>query len=162
MKKVIVWVFIIFISVIWLSCAWADNEKIVIKRDGYGVSHVYAESVFGIFYGYGYSIARDRLFQIDMVRYTGQGRAAEVLGSEYVDFDKKIRANYQPGSIREQLQICRPKTGMCLKAMQPASMPVLKTSRKTLGCFPGSTAISALIQSPGMHLMWPCCLSAPC
>lgn len=38
-----------------------------------------------------------------MVRYTGQGRAAEVLGSEYVDFDKKIRANYQPGSIREQL-----------------------------------------------------------
>ncbi len=103
MKKVIVWVFIIFISVIWLSCAWADNEKIVIKRDGYGVSHVYAESVFGIFYGYGYSIARDRLFQIDMVRYTGQGRAAEVLGSEYVDFDKKIRANYQPGSIREQL-----------------------------------------------------------
>ena len=103
MKKSIVLVFTVLIGVMWLSCAWAKEGQVVIKRDGYGVSHVYAESVYGIFYGYGYSIARDRLFQIDMVRYTGQGRVAEVLGSEHVDFDKKIRANYQPGSIREQL-----------------------------------------------------------
>jgi penicillin amidase len=108
MKKGIFVALIMFISVICLSCAWAKEEQVVVKRDGYGVSHVYAESVFGIFYGYGYSIARDRLFQIDMVRYTGQGRVAEILGSEYVDFDKKIRANYQPGSIREQLRNLAP------------------------------------------------------
>jgi penicillin amidase len=74
-----------------------------IKRDGYGVPHVYADTVYGVFYGFGYAIARDRLFQMDMVRYTGQGRVAEVLGADWVEFDKKVRANYKPSSIREQL-----------------------------------------------------------
>jgi penicillin G amidase len=103
MKKGIALVFAVLVGLMWFSCAWAKGDQVVIKRDSYGVSHVYAESVYGIFLGYGYSIARDRLFQIDMVRYTGQGRVAEVLGSEYVDFDKKVRANYQPGSVRNQL-----------------------------------------------------------
>ena len=37
--------------------------------------------------GYGYAIAEDRLFQMEMSRRSTQGTVAEVLGSDYVDYD---------------------------------------------------------------------------
>ena len=81
--------------------AWADD--ITIKRDGYGTPHVYADSTYNLFYGYGYSIAQDRLFSLDMARRSGTGHVSEVLGAEFVDFDKQIRGNYWPWLIQEQL-----------------------------------------------------------
>ena len=80
----------------------AQNE-VVIKRDNYGVPHIYAQTVYGLFYGYGYAIAQDRLFSMEMARYSGQGRVSEFLGEKYIDFDKKTRANYKPESIKTQL-----------------------------------------------------------
>jgi len=80
------------------------ENQVVIKRDQYGVPHVYAQTTYGIFYGYGYSIAQDRLFQMEMARRGGQGLTAEVLGEKYIAFDKKIRANYNPASILKQLK----------------------------------------------------------
>lgn len=103
MKNVVIFVLVATITLSWFAITPAENGKVTIKRDGYGVSHVYADSVYGVFFGYGYSIARDRLFQMDMVRYTGQGRVAEILGKKHLDFDKKIRANYKPSSIKMQL-----------------------------------------------------------
>ena len=94
---------IVALTLMWCTPAGAENGKVVIKRDHYGVSHVYADTVYGVFYGYGYAIARDRLFQMDMVRYTGQGRVAEIMGGKFVDFDKKIRSNYNPLAIKAQL-----------------------------------------------------------
>ncbi len=103
MRRNVFFALALMLTAAWCAPALGDTGRVVIKRDGYGVPHVYAETVYGIFYGFGYAIARDRLFQMDMVRYTGQGRVAEVLGADYVDFDKKVRANYKPSSIREQL-----------------------------------------------------------
>jgi penicillin amidase len=93
------------LTVVLISYASSSPEnQVVIKRDHYGVPHVYAQTTYGIFYGYGYSIAQDRLFQIEMARRGGQGLTAEVLGENYIDFDKKIRANYNPASIIKQLK----------------------------------------------------------
>jgi len=83
--------------------AFASNDEVTIKRDTYGVPHVYAETVYGLFYGYGYAVAQDRLFQMEMAKRSTQGRVAAVLGEKYIDFDKKIRGNYNPVSIQRQL-----------------------------------------------------------
>ncbi|MNQ59888.1 Penicillin G acylase precursor [compost metagenome] len=80
-----------------------EGEKIEIKRDAFGTPHVYASSVYGLFHGYGYAIAQDRLFQLEMSRRTTQGRVAEVLGEEYLAFDRGIRRLYSPQSIADQL-----------------------------------------------------------
>lgn len=82
--------------------AWA--EEITIKRDEYGTPHIYADSAYDLFYGYGYSIAQDRLYSLDMARRTGTGKVSEILGAEYIDFDKQIRSNYWPWSIQEQIK----------------------------------------------------------
>ena len=44
------------------------SEDVTIKRDQYGVPHVYADTTFDLFYGYGYVVAQDRLFQMEMAR----------------------------------------------------------------------------------------------
>lgn len=79
------------------------NGKVTIRRDAHGMPHVYADTVYGIFYGYGYAVAQDRLFQMEMARRSTQGRVAEVLGASMVAFDKSIRGNFSPERIQRQL-----------------------------------------------------------
>ncbi|WP_254262368.1 penicillin acylase family protein [Marinobacterium weihaiense] len=81
----------------------ADAGEITIKRDTWGVPHVYAETTHDLFYGYGYSVAQDRLYQMEIAKRSTQGRMAEVLGADYIDYDKKIRTNYDPTSIQRQI-----------------------------------------------------------
>ena len=79
------------------------NRSVRIVRDNYGTPHIYADTVYGIFYGYGYSIAQDRLFQMEMAKRSTQGKVSEVFGEEFLDFDISIRKNFRPESIRQQL-----------------------------------------------------------
>ncbi len=76
---------------------------VTIKRDSWGVPHVYADNSFDLFYGYGYSVAQDRLYQMEMAKRSTQGRVAEVLGKDFIEFDKKIRRNFDPISIQRQI-----------------------------------------------------------
>lgn len=79
------------------------DRHVVIERDEYGVPQIYARSVYGLFYGYGYAVAQDRLFQMEMAKRSTQGRVAEVLGEAFVGFDKATRSNYWPASIERQI-----------------------------------------------------------
>ncbi len=79
------------------------HGEVTIQRDGYGVPHVYADSTYGLFYGFGYAVAEDRLYQLEMARRSGNGSVAEVLGPDYVAVDTATRANIDPDDIRRQL-----------------------------------------------------------
>ncbi|MFY0476662.1 penicillin G acylase [Achromobacter marplatensis] len=81
----------------------AASGQVTIRRDEYGMPHVYAGTVYGLFYGYGYAVAQDRLFQMEMARRSTQGQVAEVLGEKMVAFDKSIRGNFSPERIQRQL-----------------------------------------------------------
>jgi penicillin amidase len=84
---------------------WGKNQRQVkIIRDNYGVPHIYAKDTYGLFYGFGYSIAIDRLFEMEMARRTVLGTVSEVLGNGYVAFDIRIRSNYTPASIQQQYE----------------------------------------------------------
>jgi len=43
-----------------------DENEVRIVRDDYGVPHICADTVFGLYYSYGYAVAQDRLFQMEM------------------------------------------------------------------------------------------------
>lgn len=77
--------------------------KVTIKRDSYGVPHVYANDVRGLFHGFGYAVAEDRLFQMEMARRAVLGTVSEVMGPSYVALDKGSRAGFTPDSIRAQM-----------------------------------------------------------
>lgn len=81
-----------------------SSREVVIKRDDHGVPHVYAADALGLFHGFGYAVAEDRLYQLEMARRSGNGTVAEVLGPDYVQTDVATRSNVDPGSIRRQLK----------------------------------------------------------
>lgn len=70
-----------------------------IVRDSYGVPHVYVQSGAqsggqherDVFFGLGFAMAQDRLWQMDYMRRKATGRLAEILGPSYVDQDYLYR-----------------------------------------------------------------------
>src|SRR5690349_14335768 len=50
-------------------------------RDSLGITHVYAESDGDAFFGAGYAMARDRLFQMELTRRGAFGTESELAGS---------------------------------------------------------------------------------
>jgi len=101
--------------VLLLSACASDAPKnlrqLHIVRDNFGVPHIYADDIYGLYYGYGYAVAQDRLFQMEMTRRSTQGTVAEVLGAEYLDYDKGTRRLFDPASIRRQLAALSEKDG---------------------------------------------------
>lgn len=85
------------------------SKQITIKRDSFGTPHVYANDTFGLFYGYGYAVATDRLFQMEMSKRTGQGTVAEVLGPDYLQYDIATHSRFDPENIRQQIARLSPE-----------------------------------------------------
>ena len=66
----------------------ADVE---IVRDRRGVPHVFAGSDADLFFGFGWAMAEDRLFQLDWLRRKAHGRLAEIIGPSGVEYDRVVR-----------------------------------------------------------------------
>ncbi len=54
---------------------------VTIVRDSQGIPHIFAEGGPDLFFGLGYVMAQDRLFQMDLYRHAAQGRLAEWFGN---------------------------------------------------------------------------------
>jgi penicillin amidase len=67
------------------------DSAVEVRRDGWGVPHIYARTVHDLFFAQGYVAAQDRLFQMEIWRRAGEGRLAEVLGPAYVPRDRLSR-----------------------------------------------------------------------
>ncbi|MER6523776.1 penicillin acylase family protein [Streptomyces sp. NPDC001508] len=78
------------------------HGTVTIKRDTWGTPNIYAGTTYGLFYGYGYAAAQDRLFQLDMARRGAEGTVSQVMGPAYADFDAAVRGNVDTASIRRQ------------------------------------------------------------
>src|SRR5437016_7919643 len=66
--------------------------KVEVLRDKAGVPHVYANSTGDLYFGLGFAMAQDRLWQMDRLRRRALGRQAEVLGPDYIQSDLIHRA----------------------------------------------------------------------
>jgi len=91
--------FILTFALLTLTAALAAEEKILnvdgetvrIVRDDFGVPHVFAQTIRGLYFGNGYAIAQDRLVQMEKYRRAAEGRMAEIFGPSALDRDKQIR-----------------------------------------------------------------------
>lgn len=79
------------------------HGSVTIKRDDYGIPNIYADDTYSLFYGWGYAVAEDRLFQLESTRRSSQGKAAEVFGPDYLEKDRLSLTNYDPETLRPQL-----------------------------------------------------------
>ena len=73
------------------------GADVTVVRDKSGIPHVYGKTEDDVSYAVGYEHARDRLFQMDLLRRMGQGRMSELFGetykgTNYFDQDWLLRA----------------------------------------------------------------------
>jgi penicillin amidase len=72
----------------------APRPGVDIVRDAYGVPAITAQSEYDGWWGVGYAIAQDRLFQLELFKRATSGRLAEILGAGYLDDDLIARRDY--------------------------------------------------------------------
>ena len=110
MKKIIYRVLFISISILFLiiisifslfSLSKPSNNGIVnisnvidsvtVLKDQWGIPHIEAKNQHDAIFTYGYTIAKDRLFQMDLQRRLARGELSEILGKDLVKIDKMLR-----------------------------------------------------------------------
>ncbi len=64
--------------------------QVDIKRDNFGVPHIYGDSRRDALFGVGYVTAADRLFLLDVLRRAGRGELSRFLGPADFSFDQDI------------------------------------------------------------------------
>ena len=79
-----------------------DGVTVEIDRDDYGVPHISAETETALFFGQGFAVAQDRLFQLEQYRRAALGRLAELLPTpEFVEIDMGVRTLYYAEEERQ-------------------------------------------------------------
>lgn len=80
-----------------------DSTPVVILRDEYGVPHILAETEAGVFYGQGFAVAQDRLYQMEVNRRAAEGKLSEWFGSSFIAADQAVRRIYHTPQERIQM-----------------------------------------------------------
>ncbi len=79
------------------------SAPLEILDDAYGVPHIRAASVPDAFFGQGYVVARDRLFQIDFSHRREMGLMAEAFGPDFAQHDARARLFHYRGDLEAEL-----------------------------------------------------------
>jgi penicillin amidase len=67
------------------------QARVTVIRDAQGVPQISAANLEDLFFAQGYVTAQDRLWEMDMTRRFAAGELAEILGSKYLEQDRRQR-----------------------------------------------------------------------
>ena len=79
------------------------TEPVEIRKDQWGISHIYAKNQRDLFFTQGFNAARDRLFQFEMWRRRATGTLAEIQGEKALAHDKGARLLRFQGDIQKEM-----------------------------------------------------------
>ena len=80
------------------------SAPVEIVDDRWGVPHIRAATKADAFFGQGYVVARDRLFQIDLAHRREMGRLAEAFGAGFAEHDAAARLFHYRGDAAAELR----------------------------------------------------------
>jgi penicillin amidase len=67
------------------------TNEVLIRRDGRGIPYIEAQSESDLHIAFGYVVAGDRLWQMELLRRTAYGQLAEILGPDFLQEDYQFR-----------------------------------------------------------------------
>jgi acyl-homoserine lactone acylase PvdQ len=68
-----------------------NGEEVRIFRDAFGRPHIFADTNRGLFEAYGYTVAEDRLWQLELNRRAARGKLAKIFGPSVLTSDRSVR-----------------------------------------------------------------------
>jgi penicillin amidase len=86
------------------------QREVQIKRDRWGIAHIEAQNTHDLFFAQGYSMAQDRLFQVDLWRRIARGETAELFGDEAIEADRLARLLRYRGDMNAEWTSYSPDT----------------------------------------------------
>jgi len=92
------------------------DSAVEVRRDQWGVPHIYARTQHDVFFAQGFVAAQDRLWQMDIWRRTAEGRLAEVLGAPAIERDRLARLFRYRGSAAADWAAYGPDTKAIVSA----------------------------------------------
>jgi len=92
------------------------GAAVTVVFDSLAVPHVMAKNEDDLFAGVGYLHARERLWQMDLLRHAAAGRLSEVFGAQTVATDRAMREREMLRSARARLAAASPESRRVLTA----------------------------------------------
>ncbi len=92
------------------------TSPVEIRRDRWGINHIYAEHEQDLFFAQGYAAARDRLFQFEVWRRQATGTVAEILGRRELARDRGARLHMFRGDMDAELAHYHPRGRAIIEA----------------------------------------------
>ncbi len=74
----------------------ARSNYVKVWHDDSGIPHVVASTTAGVFWGYGYCVGKDRMFQMELLRRSTEGTLSEVFGKDFIEVDFLARRDRVP------------------------------------------------------------------
>lgn len=108
------------------------ESDVEILRDKWGIPHIYADSDDGLFFGYGYAMAQDRLWQLDYLRRKSLGRLSEVIGKRGIELDVIARTVGFNRLVQKETDKLHDNTMVRLLAFSRGINAVIEGSRSNL------------------------------
>ncbi len=89
------------LTLYWVTDSWPQQsgrillpqlrDRVEVRRDAYGIPHIYASNPHDLFLAQGYVHAQDRFWQMDFWRHLGAGRLSELFGESQLKTDQFLR-----------------------------------------------------------------------
>jgi penicillin amidase len=92
------------------------SAPVEIVRDREDVPHIFAKSIEDLYCALGFVHAQDRLWQMEVLRRTAQGRLSEILGEHTFNTDVFLRTLDLYGHAERSMQALRPEVRKLLDA----------------------------------------------
>lgn len=80
-------------------------KEVKVSFDSRNVPHIFAGSAKDMYMAQGYTVATDRLWQMDFLSYSAAGRLSEILGGNLVTYDRKQRRMGLLQAARKSLEV---------------------------------------------------------
>lgn len=80
------------------------EKEVEVYFDNYGVPHIYAQTETDAYRALGYIHAKERLFQLEMMRRVGSGTLAEFLGPDLLEIDQFFHTLGIPKHAKESTE----------------------------------------------------------
>jgi len=87
-----------------------------IRRDHWGINHIYAQTEPDLFFAQGYAAAKDRLFQFEVWRRQATGTVAEILGRRELERDRGARLHMFRGDLDAELAHYHPRGKLIIES----------------------------------------------
>jgi penicillin G amidase len=125
--------FIVFISLVGLAVIWRINRRalpdykhdlvlnglekpVKIYYDSVGIPHIYAATEHDLYMASGFIIARERMWQMDLLRRVTLGRLSEIFGEDYIKTDLLLRSLRYSEKSKRILENSSPEIADALQA----------------------------------------------